>query len=51
MAESAGSCSMKEDVVEHSRHRWARATLDRLLDHGDSLALAPQVLARFVHAA
>ena len=34
---------------QHSHHQKARAMLDRLLEQGDQFALAPQVLAEFVH--
>jgi predicted nucleic acid-binding protein len=35
--------------VEHPDHVTARATLSRLLGGGDRVALAPQVLAEFIH--
>ena len=37
------------EVEEHADHAPACATLARLLAVGDSLALAPQVLAEFIH--
>jgi predicted nucleic acid-binding protein len=37
------------EVVEHTEHVAARATLGRLLAAGDSVAIAPQVLAEFIH--
>ena len=37
------------EVVEHPDHVAARATLSRLLGGGDRVALAPQVLAEFIH--
>jgi len=37
------------ELVEHPDHVAARATLSRLLGNGDRLALAPQVLAEFIH--
>jgi len=37
------------EVGAHARHRQARALRDRFLDAGDRFALAPQVLAEFVH--
>jgi predicted nucleic acid-binding protein len=37
------------EVVEHTEHVAARATLARLLAAGDSVAIAPQVLAEFIH--
>src|SRR5262249_29827486 len=37
------------EVVEHACHLDARATLARLVAGGDALALAPQVLAEFIH--
>ena len=38
------------EILEHPRHGEARATLRKLLADGDRFALAPQVLAEFVHA-
>lgn len=37
------------EVVEHAEHRDARATLARLLGASDQIAVAPQVLAEFIH--
>ncbi|MDA1050973.1 MAG: type II toxin-antitoxin system VapC family toxin [Planctomycetota bacterium] len=37
------------EVVEHADHSTARQTLSTLLAAGDRLALAPQVLAEFIH--
>ena len=37
------------DVAEHAEHTDARATLARLLGAGDLIAIAPQVLAEFIH--
>ena len=37
------------EVIEHPDHASARALLARLLGAGDRLALAPQVLAEFLH--
>jgi predicted nucleic acid-binding protein len=37
------------EVMEHAEHADARATLMRLLGAGDQIALAPQVLAEFIH--
>jgi predicted nucleic acid-binding protein len=37
------------EMREHPEHSTARATLSRLLSAGDVLALAPQVLAEFMH--
>jgi len=37
------------EVAEHPEHADARATLSRLLTLGDRVALAPQVLAEFIH--
>jgi predicted nucleic acid-binding protein len=39
------------EVVEHAAHEGARATLVRLLGAGDLIAIAPQVLAEFIHVA
>jgi len=40
---------VQAEVVEHPGHSASRALLDRLLREGEPLALAPQVLAEFVH--
>jgi predicted nucleic acid-binding protein len=37
------------EIAEHAEHTAARATLARLLAKGDRVALAPQVLAEFIH--
>lgn len=37
------------EVTEHADHSDARATLARLLGAGDQIAIAPQVLAEFIH--
>lgn len=37
------------EVDEHVQHAAAHATIARLLAQGDQIALAPQVLAEFVH--
>lgn len=37
------------EIVGHADHAAARALLARLLGAGDRLALAPQVLAEFLH--
>ena len=37
------------EIIEHADHAAARALLARLLGAGDRLALAPQVLAEFIH--
>jgi predicted nucleic acid-binding protein len=37
------------EVTTHPDHEAARELRDRLLDDGDGLALAPQVLAEFIH--
>jgi predicted nucleic acid-binding protein len=37
------------EVTEHAEHTDARATLARLLGAGDLIAIAPQVLAEFIH--
>jgi predicted nucleic acid-binding protein len=39
------------EVVEHAAHVDARATLARLLGAGNLFAIAPQVLAEFIHVA
>ena len=36
-------------VTEHAEHAAARATLARLLAAGDLIAIAPQMLAEFIH--
>lgn len=37
------------EVREHAEHADARGTLARLLSAGDLIAIAPQVLAEFIH--
>jgi len=37
------------EVLEHAEHVAARDTLARLLAAGDLIAVAPQVLAEFIH--
>lgn len=37
------------EVAEHAEHTDAKATLARLLGAGDQIAIAPQVLAEFIH--
>jgi predicted nucleic acid-binding protein len=37
------------EVTEHPEHADARATLARLFGAGDQIAIAPQVLAEFIH--
>jgi len=37
------------EVTEHAEHAGARDTLARLLSAGDLIAIAPQVLAEFIH--
>ena len=37
------------EVTEHTEHAGARSTLARLLSAGDLIAIAPQVLAEFIH--
>ena len=36
-------------MTEHVEHTGARDTLARLLSAGDLIAIAPQVLAEFIH--
>ena len=40
---------VEAEVAGHPHHRWARTTLRALLTRGDTLAIAPQVLAEFTH--
>jgi predicted nucleic acid-binding protein len=40
---------VEAEVAGHPHHGWARMTLDALFARGDSLAIAPQVLAEFTH--
>jgi predicted nucleic acid-binding protein len=37
------------EVREHAEHAAARDTLEKLLAQGDRIAIAPQVLAEFIH--
>jgi predicted nucleic acid-binding protein len=37
------------EILDHPNHVQAAALLHRLLDEGHDLALAPQVLAEFIH--
>lgn len=37
------------EVANHPQHQRSRAVLDRILADGDQLAIAPQVLAEFIH--
>jgi predicted nucleic acid-binding protein len=37
------------EVREHAEHAAARATLAQVLSAGDVIAIAPQVLAEFIH--
>lgn len=37
------------EIIEHERHSDALRALSELLDKGDRVAIAPQVLAEFVH--
>lgn len=37
------------EVTEHVAHRAARQSLARLVGRGDRIAIAPQVLAEFMH--
>jgi predicted nucleic acid-binding protein len=37
------------EVTEHAEHSAARATLARILGAADQIAIAPQVLAEFIH--
>jgi len=37
------------DVAEHADHAAARQTLARLVAAGDRIAIAPQILAEFIH--
>jgi len=44
-----GLVCLLEEVREHAAHADARATLARVLSAGDVIAIAPQVLAEFIH--
>jgi len=37
------------ELVEHADHAWARQTLFDVLRNTDRLAIAPQVIAEFIH--
>jgi predicted nucleic acid-binding protein len=37
------------EVMEHADHADARAVLTRLIGAGDRIAIAPQILAEFIH--
>ena len=37
------------ELVEHADHAWARQTLFDVLGNTDRLAIAPQVIAEFIH--
>lgn len=37
------------EILEHPQNAAARMVLQRLLSGGDSIAIAPQVLAEFIH--
>ena len=37
------------ELQEHARHAEARATIVRLVQSGDRMALTPQVIAEFLH--
>jgi predicted nucleic acid-binding protein len=37
------------EVMEHADHAAARAAIARLVSAGDVIAIAPQVLAEFIH--
>ncbi len=39
------------EIQEHADHAAARTTIARLLGGGDQIAIAPQVLAEFMHIA
>lgn len=39
------------EINEHAEHADARATIARLLAAADQIAIAPQVLAEFIHVA
>jgi predicted nucleic acid-binding protein len=39
------------ELAEHAEHAAARATIARLLAAADRIAIAPQVLAEFIHVA
>ncbi len=37
------------EIAGHGNHSWARTVMEQALDRGEKFALAPQVLAEFVH--
>jgi len=37
------------ELVEHANHAWARQKLVDVLGNADRLAIAPQVIAEFIH--
>jgi predicted nucleic acid-binding protein len=37
------------EITEHAHHTDARATLAHIVSSGDTIAIAPQVLAEFIH--
>jgi predicted nucleic acid-binding protein len=39
------------ELAEHAEHAAARATIARVLAAADRIAIAPQVLAEFIHVA
>jgi predicted nucleic acid-binding protein len=39
------------EVAEHAEHVAARGTFARLIAAGDPIAIAPQILAEFIHVA
>lgn len=39
------------ELIEHSAHQDARNIVARILSSGDQIAIAPQVLAEFMHVA
>jgi predicted nucleic acid-binding protein len=39
------------EIEEHNEHTAARGTLSRLIAASDQIAIAPQVLAEFIHVA
>ncbi|HYV37151.1 MAG TPA: PIN domain-containing protein [Gemmataceae bacterium] len=43
------SLMVAAEVSEHSQHADARLIISRLLGAGDQIAIAPQVLAEFIH--
>jgi predicted nucleic acid-binding protein len=37
------------EITEHAEHAAARSTLGQVVSTGDTIAIAPQVLAEFIH--